>query len=130
MRQLTSLDVLARDHAEVLQDALEQILFRHERVEDQRGERIAIDIFQQGPAQRRLARADVSGDDDEAFAPADGVLEQLEGVRVRRAPVQKLRIRRQAERLLVESVVALVHMVTAAAQFSASTGRRARRVSS
>ena len=47
--------------------------------------------------------------DDEAFAAADGVLQQLERVGVRCALEQILRIGRQAEGLLGEAVVFLVH---------------------
>src|SRR5262249_34854331 len=103
------LDFLARDDAEVLQDALQQIFLGKKRIEHQRRERGAIDLLEERPAQRRLAGPDVAGDDDEALAPADGVLQQIERVGVRTAAIEILRIRRQAERLLGESVILLVH---------------------
>ena len=99
-RQPAGLELVARDDAEVLEDPLEQILFRQERVQHERRERRPIDLLEQRAAQRRLAGADVAGDDDEAFAAADGVLQQVERVGVRLAPIEILRIRRQAERLL------------------------------
>ena len=75
-----ALMLVARDDAEVLEDPLQQILLGQERIQHQRRERRAIDLLEQRPAQRRLAGADVAGDDDEAFAAADRVLQQLERV--------------------------------------------------
>ena len=69
----------------------------------------AFDLLQQRPAQRGFSSADVAGDDDEAFAAADGVLQQIECIPVRLASIEILRIRRQAERLLGKSVIAFVH---------------------
>src|SRR5205814_1972319 len=92
----------------------------------------AVDLLQQRPAQRRLAGANVAGDDDEAFAPMDGVLEQIERVGVRLAAIEILRIRSQAERLFGEAVIALVHVIGSRrrSESSASTARSAPRVSS
>ncbi len=81
-REPAGFDLLARDHAEVLKDALEEVLFGQERVQDERRERIAIDLFEQRAADRRLAGPDVARDDDEAFPPADGVLQEIERVAV------------------------------------------------
>src|SRR5581483_1932418 len=108
-RQASVARVLARDDAEVLQDALEELLFGEKRIQHERRERRPIDLFEQRAAQRRLPRADVAGDGDEPFAAPNRVLQQIERVRVRLAPVQILRVRRQTERLLREPVVALVH---------------------
>ena len=80
LRQPAGLQLVARDDAEVLEDPLQQILFGQERIQHQRRERRAIDLLEQRAAQRRLAGADVAGDDDEALAPADGVLQQVERV--------------------------------------------------
>jgi hypothetical protein len=106
------LDLVARDDPEVLQDALQQILFRRERVQHQRGERRPIDLVEQRAAEGRLAGADVTGHHDEPFAALDGVLQQVERVGVRLAAIEILRVRRQAERLLGEPVVGLVHLFT------------------
>ena len=89
VRQAPALDVFARDHAEVLQDELQQILFRQKRVQHERRERVPVDLFEQRAAERRLAGADVARDDDKPFAAADGVLQQLERVRVRLALEEK-----------------------------------------
>src|SRR5256885_1448959 len=110
VREAPRLRLLPRDDAEVLQDALQQILFGEEWIQDERRERRSIDLLEQRAAQRRLAGADVAGDDDKAFAPADGVLQQIERIGVRLAAIQVLRVRREAERLLREPVIALVHV--------------------
>ena len=107
--QAAALDLVARDDAELLEDEPQQIVLRQERVQHQRGERLPVDLLEQRAAERRLAGADVAGDDDEALAAADGVLQQLERVGVRRALVQVLGIGRQAERLFREPVIVLVH---------------------
>ena len=52
---------------------LQQVLLGQERVQHERGERRPIDLLEQRAAQRRLAGADVAGDDDEAFSAPDGV---------------------------------------------------------
>ena len=100
---------VAGDDAEVLQDPLQQVFLGQKRVQNQRRERLPIDLLEQRPAERRLSGPDVAGDDDESFAAADGVLQQLERVGVRLAAVQVLRIGRQAERLLGEPVIVFVH---------------------
>ena len=69
----------------------------------------AVDLLEQHPTERRLASADVAGDDHEALAPLNRVLQQLEGVGVPLAAIEEFRIRREAERLLGEPVVAFVH---------------------
>ena len=110
LRQPPALDVFARDDAEILQNELQQILFRQERVQHQRRKRVPVDLFEQRAAKRRLAGADVAGNDHEPFATPDGVLQQLERVRVRLALEEKFRIRCQAERLFREPVIVLVHV--------------------
>ncbi len=74
-----------------------------ERVQHQRRERGAIDLVEQRSTQHRLARADVSRDDDEPLAAADRILQQIERVAMRLAPVQEPGIRGQAEWFLGES---------------------------
>src|SRR5262249_61998639 len=87
----------------------EELVLGHARVQQKRGERRAIDLLEDRTAQRRLAGADVAGDDDEALAAPDRVLQKVERVAVRLAAIEELRIRRQAERLLRESVIVFVH---------------------
>src|SRR5207249_9600876 len=106
------LDLVARDHTEILQNPLEQVFFGQERVQHQRRERRPIDLLEQGAAERRLAGADVAGDDDEAFTAADGVLQQVERAGVRLTAVQIFGIRREAERLFGEPVIFFVHFFT------------------
>ena len=75
----------------------------------ERRERRLIELLEERAAQRRLAGADVAGEDDEAFLAADRLPHLLQRDVVRFAAVQKARIRRQAERRLNEPVVVLVH---------------------
>src|SRR5262249_17959499 len=110
-REPAGLRVLARDDAEVLENPLQQVLLREKRVQHERRERRPVDLLEQRAAQRRLARADVPGDDDEAFAATDGVLQQVERVAVRLAAIEILRVRRQAERLFGEPVIRFVHVL-------------------
>ena len=65
-------------------------------------------MLQHGTNERGLARADLSGQRDEAFTPADAVEKFLEGRRVLGASEQKPRVSRQAERFFQQAVVRLV----------------------
>ena len=71
-------ELVTRDDAEVLQDELEQIGLRQKRVEKQRAEGLSVETLEERSTQRGLAGADVPGDDDEALATTQRVLEQLE----------------------------------------------------
>ncbi len=50
---------------------------------------VSIELFEQRPAQRGLAGADVAGQDDEAFLAADRLPDLLQREVVRLAAVQK-----------------------------------------
>src|SRR5258706_1055661 len=86
--QPARLELFAGDDPEVLKDSLEQILLGEKRVQHKRGERRSIDLLEQRATQRRFAGPDVAGDDDEPFAAADGVLQQIERPGVRLAAIQ------------------------------------------
>ena len=60
-------------------------------------------------AQRGLSRADIAGHHGKPFAAANGIFEQFERVPVALAPVEKLRVRRQAEWFFGEAKILFVH---------------------
>ena len=107
---------ILRDDAEAEEHLAKQLFHRQERVEDERGECRLIELFEQRPAQRGFAGADVAGQDDEAFFTADRLPDLLEREVVRFAAIQEPRIGRQAERGLNESVIVLVHAACRASQ--------------
>ncbi len=74
-----------RDDAEVEQDLAQQFLDRQERIEDQRREGRRVELLEQRAAERRLAGADVAGEDDEAFLAADRLQQQPDRFVVRLA---------------------------------------------
>jgi hypothetical protein len=94
--------------AEIGEQDLEQLLPRGERIRDEGVERLAFEVLQHRAAERRLAGADVAGEDRQAFAPFYGVQQIVERGRVRAALVEEPRIGRQAERLFLEAVERLV----------------------
>src|SRR5438067_3988966 len=112
--QPPGLHFLARDHAEVLQDPPQQILFGEERIQHERRKGRAIDLLQQRAAERGFSGTDIAGDDDKPFASADRILQQIERVAVRLAAIEVLRIRREAEWLFREPVIVFVHDYCAA----------------
>ena len=61
------------------------------------------------PDQRRLARADVAGDDDEALALREAVAEIGHRGAMGLALEPEARVRRQLEGAIAEPVVAVVH---------------------
>ncbi len=101
-------DVVARDHAEVEQDLAQQLVHRQEGVEHQRRERRLVEPRQQRPGDRGLAGADVAGEHDHAFVPARRVEQLADGLLVRFAQIEEMRVGRQRERRLREAVVLLV----------------------
>ena len=100
---------LARDDAEVEQDLAQQLLDRQERIQDQRRERRLVELLEQRAADRRLAGADVAGEDDEAFRAADRLQQAGDGLVVRLAAVEEARVGREREGRLYEAVELLVH---------------------
>ena len=93
-----------RNHAKVDQQRLQQILAGDERVRHERRERPPVQLLQHRSAERRLACADFSRQDDEAFASPDSRLELVERRSVRGTPEQESRVGRETERLLAQSI--------------------------
>ncbi len=72
LRQWLALPRVGRGHeAKIDQDPVEQIADAQSRIENHRQKRSCfVERFQQRPAQHRLAGADLAGDDDQPFTPA------------------------------------------------------------
>jgi hypothetical protein len=94
-----------RHESEVDQDLLQQVLDAKLRVEHDGQERPRLELLEQRAAQHGLADADVAGDDDQAFAAAEGEPDVLDRPGVRSAVVDEARIGRQAEGRRGEAVV-------------------------
>src|SRR2546430_7787298 len=76
-------------------------------------------MLQHGAAQRRLAHADVAAQDAQRLAATDSREQRIERCRMRVAVVEKRRIGREAERLLLEPVKGLVRQLRRAAMVKA-----------
>ena len=86
--------------------------FRQHRLQELRGvqlglgydgvDDVVVEFAQKGLQQRRLARTDLAGDDDETVGEPDRRFHVGLGARVLLAPVDELRIGRQSEGLLVQ----------------------------
>ena len=101
-------EIFRRDDAELDEDDLEEILARRKRVGDEGAERLAIEIGQHRPAQRRLPGPDVAAEHAQALAAADPRQEIVECRAVRAAVVEERRIGGKAEGLFGEAVERLV----------------------
>jgi len=102
---VASLDV----EAEFSRDGLHQPVRVQRRVEDERGGKHAVELFEQRAAQRRLARADLAGELHEALALADAVKQVIIRFAVSPAVKQKTRVRRKVERRQFQSIVFQIH---------------------
>jgi hypothetical protein len=99
-----SLSANPRGHPEVLQRVLQQAVEREGGVVDVRDRGGGIELLQQRLEQRRLARADLAGEDDEAFTLLDAVLELGEGFPVPGGQEQEPGVRGEVERVLRELI--------------------------
>ncbi len=97
--QAAALQIGERHDAEVHEQHLQQVFARHERIGHECRERPSIEMLQHRSNQRRLARADLAGQDDEPFAAADAGQQFFERRGVRGTAIEEARIRREAERL-------------------------------
>ena len=80
-------------------------------VEDERGlEAGRVELVEEPAAQCGFPAADLADENDEPLALLDAVLEVLERVDMRRAQIEKLRVRGDVEGHLLEAVEALVHL--------------------
>ena len=97
-----------RDDPEVLEELFQEIVALELRIVDDRDERLPLKPLEHGAAEQRLAGADLSGDDDERFAPFERIGDLVERGCVRRAREHELRVRNQAEWRLAQSEKVLV----------------------
>jgi hypothetical protein len=104
----TAAKILGRDESEVSQHDAEHFGARHVRVVDHRGERPRPQRFQHRATQGRLARAGFAGQEQDAFATPQTVQQLTEPLLVRRAQVKELRVGRDREWLVGETVEGLV----------------------
>ena len=74
------------------------------------GHAVAVELLLEMGHQRRLARTDLAGDDDEAFALVEAVPEIAQRLLVRDAFVIERRVGRELERTLAETVIFFVHL--------------------
>jgi len=70
---------------------------------------MSIELFQQGPAERRFAGSNLAGKLHKAFALANTVEEMIEGFAMFRAVEQEARIRRDVERRDLQSIELKIH---------------------
>ena len=98
-----------RLHAPVVEDVLEHAVPRQRRVVDVGYGMLVVEPLEERAQQRRLAGADLAGEDDEALALADAVDELGQRFAVARRLEEELRIRRGTEWCLAEPVELEVH---------------------
>jgi hypothetical protein len=107
---------LERLEAELDQHRLQEFDRRHLRLRDLRDDDVLLELAQEGLEQRRLAGADLAGDDDEAVGEPDRRLHVRLGARMVLRQVQERRVRAQPERQLVQLEVFQVHASYSLAQ--------------
>ena len=85
-------------------------------------EKCVVELFEQRAAQRRLARAHLAGELDEALALADAVKQMIDRLAMFRAVKQEARVRRDVERRLRQAVVIQIHARLSAKTVLTRTG--------
>ena len=115
---------LAIGNPKVREDVLENAVKRERGVEDEGDRGLSVEPLPKGVEQGGLSRAHLAGQDHEAFALLDTVLELGERLLMPRTHVEEFGIRGRVEGLLAESVEGQVH---ATALRSQHFGPRARR---
>src|SRR5665213_536428 len=70
---------------------------------------MSVEMFQQRPAQGRLARADLAGELHKALALADAIEQMIERLAMLGAVKQEARVRRDVERRLLQSIKLQIH---------------------
>ena len=111
--------------AELQRNRLHQLAGAHDRVEDQGGGVVIVELLEHRAAKGRLARADLAGHLDKALALANPVEQVIERFPVFGAVEQEPRVRRDVERRLGQAIVIQVHAILAAERVPWS--RRGRR---
>ena len=100
--------LVAREQPEIVEQLLEKILGRKQRIADDRDERSRLEVLNENTAQHRLARADFAGDNGERLASSQGEGDLLKSRRVRLALKKKARVWSKAERRFDEPEVPFV----------------------
>ncbi len=95
--------------AELDCDGLYHLLRAEDRIEDQRGGIMTVELFEQRPAERRFARADFARELDKALALADAVEQVIIRLAVLRAVKQEARVGRNIKRGFFQPVIIQVH---------------------
>jgi len=96
--------------AELEENSLEHLGLGDAGVEDERGlEAGRVELVEEPAAQGGFSATDFSDENYESLALLDAIFEVLERVDVRRAQIEKLRVRGDVEGHLRETVEALVH---------------------
>ena len=98
-----------RLEAEVEHDGFDQLARIEHRAHQPRDRRPPVDAPQRGLQQRRLARSDLAGDDDEAGVSFDAVAQVAQRLGVHPARIEVVGIRAQRERPLAQVVEAFIH---------------------
>ena len=95
--------------AVVVQCVLQDLVERQLRIEHEGDSGVGIELLQQRLEKRRLARADLTREHQEALVLLNPVRELGEGFAMPGRQVQELRIRRRVERLFLEAVELEIH---------------------
>ena len=105
-------EIFVRHETEIAQDDTEDLGPGHVGVEDHRGKRARPERFQDGAAERGLARAGLAGEQQHALAPPQPVQQLAERALVRLAQVEELRIGGDRKRLIVEAVEGFIDRIS------------------
>src|SRR5882724_7040283 len=95
--------------AELHGDRSHHLIRAHYRIEDERGGVALVEFLEYRPAKRRLARADLASELDEAFALAQAVEQVVERFAMLGAVKEEPRVRRDVEGRFRQPVVVQVH---------------------
>src|SRR5208283_5774741 len=99
-----------RGFAQFGQNGAKHLALGDVRVENERGIVVGgIELVEETPAERSLAAAHLPDEQDEAFLLLHAIFEVLQGLLMRRAQIEKLRVRSDIERHLRETVESLIH---------------------
>ena len=79
----------SREQPEIVEQLLQKILGREQRIADDRDEGPRLEVLNENPAEHRLARADFAGDDGERLASSQGEGDLFKSRRVRLALKRK-----------------------------------------
>ena len=95
---------------QVLNNELNELQVREIRIEDERGFGLVIQPVKEHAAERGLTRADLSGDDQDAFALLDAENQMRKGFSVMNAGEEKFRVGRDIEGVFSKTVKFVIHL--------------------